>query len=68
VIECDSHAFHDGDEAAQRDYDRDLALIEKDYLVLRLNYRQIVYEWERVEPIILGLVARRRHLRPLPVA
>jgi very-short-patch-repair endonuclease len=67
VIECDSHAFHDGDEAAQRDYDRDLALIEKDYLVLRLNYRQIVYEWERVEPIILGLVARRRHLRPLPV-
>lgn len=67
VIECDSHQFHDGGEAAQRDYDRDLGLIEKDYLVLRLNYRQIVYEWERVEPIILGLVARRRHLRPVPV-
>lgn len=66
IIECDSHEFHDGEEAVHRDFDRDLALIDKDYLVLRLNYRQVVHEWERVEPVILGLVARRRHLRPAP--
>lgn len=66
VIECDSHQFHDGEDAVRRDFDRDLALIDKDYLVLRLNYRQVVHEWEQVEPVILGLVARRRHLRPAP--
>jgi very-short-patch-repair endonuclease len=68
VIECDSHEFHEGEDALHRDFDRDLALIEKDYLVLRLNYRQVVHEWDRVESVILGLVARRRHLRPHPVA
>jgi very-short-patch-repair endonuclease len=68
VIECDSHEFHEGEDALHRDFDRDLALIEKDYLVLRLNYRQVVHEWDRVESVILGLVARRRHVRPHPVA
>ncbi|MEO9094269.1 MAG: DUF559 domain-containing protein [Microbacteriaceae bacterium] len=67
VIECDSHEFHDGAVASQRDYDRDLALVAMDYLVLRLNYRQIVHEWDRVEHVILGLIARRRHLRPAPL-
>jgi very-short-patch-repair endonuclease len=62
VIECDSDEFHSGDEAQERDYDRDLALIDGDFLVLRLRYRHVVYEWERVERIILGLIRRGRHL------
>ncbi|WP_308467449.1 hypothetical protein [Rathayibacter soli] len=68
VIECDSHEFHDGDVASARDYDRDIALIDRDYVVLRLNYRQIVHEWERIEPVILRLIARGRHLYPVPSA
>jgi very-short-patch-repair endonuclease len=64
VIECDSQEFHSGDEAQERDYDRDLALIDGDFLVLRLRYRHVVYEWERVESIILGLIRRGRHLNP----
>jgi len=62
AIECDSRAFHGGDDAGERDYDRDLVLIDGDYLVLRLRYRHVVYEWPRVEAIILGLVRRNRHL------
>lgn len=41
VIECDSDEFHSGDEAQERDYDRDLELIDGDFLVLRLRYRHV---------------------------
>ena len=64
IIECDSAQFHDGDESQERDYERDLLLIDGDYLVLRLRYRHVIYEWDRVEPIILGLIRRGRHLNP----
>lgn len=62
VIECDSDQFHTGDEAQERDYDRDIELIDGDYLVLRLRYRHVVHEWARVEAVILGLIHRGRHL------
>lgn len=64
VIECDSEQFHGSDKAQERDYDRDIELIDGDDLVLRLRYRHVIYEWERVEAVILGLVRRGRHLSP----
>jgi len=64
VIECDSEAFHGDDEGQERDYDRDLVLLDGDFLVMRLRYRHVVYEWDRIEPIILGLIRRGRHLNP----
>lgn len=66
VIECDSHEFHDGDVIAERDYDRDLVLVDRDFLVLRLRYSHVMYEWPRVEAIILGVIRRNRHRRPAP--
>jgi very-short-patch-repair endonuclease len=64
VIECDSQEFHGSDEAQERDYDRDIELIDGDDLVLRLRYRHVVHEWDRVEAVILRLVRRGRHLNP----
>jgi len=61
VIECDSAAFHDG-YTSERDYDRDLKLVALGYLVIRLKYRHVMHEWDRVEAIILQLVRSGRHL------
>lgn len=61
VIECDSAAFHDGYQST-RDYDRDLELIASGYIVLRLRYRHVIFEWDRVEGIVMSIVRARRHL------
>ena len=64
VIECDSKAFRDG-YTSVRDYERDQELLRQGYLVLRLKYRHVVYEWQRVEDLILEVIRSRRHL-PMP--
>lgn len=61
VIECDSKAFHEGYRST-RDYDRDMELIRQGYLVLRLKYRHVMFEWPSVESLILEIVRARRHL------
>ncbi len=61
VLECDSQAYHDGYHAA-RDYDRDLALIEQGFIVLRLQYRHVMFEWEKVEALVMAVVRSDRHL------
>ncbi|HWU32901.1 MAG TPA: DUF559 domain-containing protein [Marmoricola sp.] len=61
VIECDSAKHHDGYQS-ERDYDRDQELMRQGYLVLRLKYRHVVYEWDRIEQLVLGIVRARRHL------
>ncbi|NNC11924.1 type IV toxin-antitoxin system AbiEi family antitoxin domain-containing protein [Planctomonas sp. JC2975] len=61
VIECDSRTFHDGYQSA-RDYDRDLALCRQGYLLIRLQYRHVIFEWDKVEALILGIVRARRHM------
>jgi hypothetical protein len=64
VIECDGKPFHEPDEASERDYDRDIVLVRDDRIVLRLRYRHIVYEWDRIEQIILEIVRSGRHRWP----
>lgn len=61
VIETDGHLGHDGEEAALRDYARDLALEALGYIVVRLNYKQVMFEREAVVTAILG--ALRAHRR-----
>ncbi|WP_460519865.1 endonuclease domain-containing protein [Humibacter antri] len=62
VIECDSAKYHDGYQSA-RDYDRDLALVEMGFIVVRLRYDHVIHHWDRVERAILSIVRDRRHLR-----
>ena len=61
VIETDGHLGHDGETGALRDYARDVALIGLGYSVLRLNFKQVMYEREAVVAAILG--ALRSHRR-----
>ncbi len=43
VVETDGRGFH-GQEVSARDYDRDLALIARGYVVIRVSYRQVFFD------------------------
>ena len=60
VIEVDGRAFHTGLEF-ETDRRRDLELLLRGYLVLRLSYRQVMHDWERTRAAIVELVARGDH-------
>ncbi|MGO4103795.1 endonuclease domain-containing protein [Leifsonia sp. YAF41] len=61
VLELDSRAHHTDPTAYERDRARDLALIERGYLVVRVTYRSIMREWPTIERAILAIVHRREH-------
>ncbi|MDM4763632.1 type IV toxin-antitoxin system AbiEi family antitoxin domain-containing protein [Galbitalea sp. SE-J8] len=57
VIEVDSHAWHDSDEATSRDYDRDLAAARAGYIVLRLRYEHVMFQLDASMAAVRSLVA-----------
>lgn len=61
VIETDGRQNHEGQPAQARDYDRDIALAARGYIVLRFNYRQVMFQPDLVMAAILG--ALRSHAR-----
>jgi very-short-patch-repair endonuclease len=61
VVETDGHRGHDGAEASARDYARDTELAALGYIVLRFNYRQVMFQPDAVMAAILG--ALRSHVR-----
>ena len=61
AVECDGHGFHDDPAAQRRDHARDLRLIAAGYVVVRLDYRQIVRDWALSFAVIRSLVARGEH-------
>ncbi|KXO94752.1 hypothetical protein AXK56_19250 [Tsukamurella pulmonis] len=60
IIECDSASHHSG---AQRraDYRRDRAAVIGDYRVLRLDYADVLFDWDAVYGDILAIVRSGRH-------
>ena len=64
VIEVDSREHHTGESTYEKDRRRDLVLVTHDMLVLRLTYRQIVYEWDETLEAIRLLIRSQAHLRP----
>ncbi len=60
VIELDGIAYHSG-AAVREDRRRDLALHRMGYLVVRVGYGQVMDEWDAVENVIRGYVARGEH-------
>ncbi len=62
VVETDGAEYH-GVNAAARDYDRDLALAALGYTVVRVNYRQVMFEQHRVFVAILAVLASHRITR-----
>lgn len=64
VIECLSRAFHTGVEQYARDRERELNLVDGRYLTMTLSYEQVIYDWDRVQDVILRRVADGDHRWP----
>ena len=64
VLQSDGFSFHSSAEQRRADiaHDRRLALLG--YTVLRYDYRQILFDWPRIENEILGAMAQGLHLSP----
>lgn len=63
VIEIDGKAHHLGDQF-EADRRRDLELMRRGYLVIRLSYRQVFAEWEATQLVLLELIRDRVHRAP----
>lgn len=64
VLQSDGFSFHSTAEQRRADiaHDRRLALLG--YTVLRYDYRQILFDWPRIEAEILQAMAQGLHLAP----
>ena len=62
VIEVDSVAHHTDAFAYSNDRRRDLELVSRGYLVVRIAWHQVMYDWECVEQHILEIVGAGDHL------
>jgi hypothetical protein len=63
VVETDGHTGHASDSDQKRDYDRDAALAARGYIVLRFNYRQVMFQPELVMAAIRGALRAHRATR-----
>ncbi|TFC92123.1 MULTISPECIES: DUF559 domain-containing protein [Cryobacterium] len=63
VVEADSRQFHEGWEAQARDRTRDCDLAMLGYLSLRVLYRDIIHNPERVIAAVIGLLAATSRYR-----
>jgi very-short-patch-repair endonuclease len=62
VIEADGQAWHDGRESFHVDRSRDLGLHRLGYIVIRVSYAHVMFEWMLVELAIRAIIGRREHL------
>ena len=62
IIEVDSRAHHLG-ENYEADRRRDSALMALGFIVLRLSYHRVMFDWPVVEAEILAIIRRGEHLR-----
>jgi very-short-patch-repair endonuclease len=54
VVETDGRQNHEGSAEQARDYDRDMRLAARGYIVLRFNYRQVMFHRDEVMAAVLG--------------
>ncbi len=62
VIEADGQTWHDGRESFHVDRTRDLGLHRIGYIVIRVSYAHVMFEWMLVELAIRAIIGRREHL------
>lgn len=63
VIEVDSELHHTSREAYERDRARDRRLWALGFVVVRVTFRQVLFEWAQVEQDVMAMVARGLHRR-----
>jgi very-short-patch-repair endonuclease len=64
VLQSDGFSFHSTAEQRREDIAHDRRLTLLGYTVLRYDYRQILFDWPRVEAEILRAMAQGLHLAP----
>lgn len=61
VIECDGITWHSSADAHDNDCRRDLELHRLGYIVIRVTYRQVMFDWASIDEVVRGYVSRREH-------
>jgi very-short-patch-repair endonuclease len=61
VIECDGLTWHGAANAHDEDCRRDLELHRLGYIVIRVTYRQVMFDWASIDEVVRGYVSRREH-------
>ncbi|NQX33457.1 endonuclease domain-containing protein [Herbiconiux sp. VKM Ac-2851] len=64
VLELDGYRWHSSRTAFEEDRRRDLELARRGYRVLRLSWRQVTFDWDACERVILQLVRAGEHRWP----
>jgi very-short-patch-repair endonuclease len=59
VVQLDGFEHHSSPAARRRDTDADARLVLLGYTVLRFDYQQVMFEWERVEAVLVTAMAQR---------
>lgn len=67
IIEVDGREYHAGSAQFEADRARDRHATQLGYLVVRLTYRQVLYDWPDVVEDILAVVRRRDHRKVLGI-
>lgn len=66
LIEVDSQQWHGTAEQQARDYERDLELIARGYIVIRINYHQALYGHRELIAAVVAALATARGYEPAP--
>jgi very-short-patch-repair endonuclease len=61
VLQIDGYAHHSSAAQRRSDIAHDRVLVFRGYTVLRYDYKEILFEWPRVEQEILQAIAQRLH-------
>jgi very-short-patch-repair endonuclease len=64
VIECDSHSWHWLEDRYAEDHRRDAVLVSMNYIVFRVTYEMVMFDWPWVESVVRGIVSARKHTWP----
>lgn len=62
VVQLDGFEHHSSPTARRRDLDADARLVLLGYTVLRFDYQQVIFEWDRIEAVLVTAMAQRLHL------
>ena len=62
VVQLDGFEHHSSPAARRRDMDADARLMLLGYTVVRFDYQQVMFEWERVEEVLATAIAQRLHV------
>jgi very-short-patch-repair endonuclease len=65
ALQIDGFAHHSSPSQRRRDIAADARLVTRGYVVLRFDYHQILFEWDRLLETVVTAMAQGAHRRPV---